>query len=513
MVEELKNLNKGNKRGIELPPDLQVPTSPSPALAPTSTSPISPISAPTSTSGTPRVVATPLTPPPIVEPDLSYVAPPPLRPAKRDFHLGWWLWGILAIGLVGATVYFGLQYLHFNKGEVKFTFEPAGVNIVIDQKLTKDNINDLTVSLKAGPHIIQVTKEGFLDWEREIELAAGETATISVVLEPIPNLELVLDSTNITFPQLIRKDQLLGFWDSASGFKAIDLTTKEIISLFGIQLVVPQKIIWSPTGAAIVKLAGIKHLSNMLDNRGVKGRYIPLGESPQQGPTLSNGITTWLLDSDRRTSTGLQPILLSENIRDVSFSPDGTQIIYFYEAADGEKSVVMADNIDGSAWIRVATSVSAINPTVIWLNSDRYVLLLDDVGVKDKLLDMLNGDLSEIMPDRIPGTPVVESPTGDKILYVANTAGGYKLAVWNILDQKIDQTFDQLVSAFTWESDDMVIVATPDNNFWYWGLDGTTKPLKFVSSLGTIVPRNLIYSRLLQKLFILEETRIFSIVA
>ncbi|MFH0912297.1 MAG: PEGA domain-containing protein [Patescibacteria group bacterium] len=487
-----------------LPPDLRMPAS-APRITPTPTSPApkGPISfTPTTLSNEPAV--------PVISREIE---PPPQRRGGSNW-VGW-LWGILAVLMIGATVYFVLSQIGFNQGKIKFTFDPEGVNVVLDQKLTKTGINSLTISLKAGEHLVQVNKEGYLDFEQSFSLNARETAEMQITLDPVPNMELVSEAA-MAFPQLVRRDQLMGFWNaSTSTFKAVDLATKTITDLFNAKAIPNlQKAVWSPNGIAIItKLSDIWRLTNMYDNRKVKGQYIPLGDTPEQGPTMDNGVGTWLFDSERTTTAGLQPVLLNENIRDVAFSPDGTQIIYFYEAANGEKSLIRADNIDGGSWVRLTSDVDANNPELIWLQDERWVLLLDDSGQPDKLFDAFSKDFTAVMPDRVAGSLVVGSPDGSHILYLANTTEGTKLTVWNISNQAVETVFPQVATAFVWQADDTAIVAASDGNLWYWGMDGQQKPVKFTNAFGALVPQRLLYSQLLQQLFIFDGSRLFSIKA
>ncbi|HCR42187.1 TPA: hypothetical protein DIV45_02375 [Patescibacteria group bacterium] len=438
------------------------------------------------------------------------------RPRRR-MQSGWiWLvWVIFGLALVGVTIYFLLNQINFNRGKINFIFEPAGVSVNIDQKFSRSGITNLSINLKAGDHLIIATKEGYLDAEEEFSVAAGEASDMSITLQPIPSVELLAETTAV-FPGLIRRDELLAFWDDTNKMlKSINLSTKEIVDLFSVKITNVRKIDWANEGvAALLKLPGVWRLANMQDNRAVPGQYIPLGESPKQAPALNNGVATWLFDGERQTSTGMQPVLLNESIRDVVFAPGGSQIAYFYQAADGERSIIRAENTDGRGWVRVVTEISAENPRLIWLEDDQYLLLLDDAGQPDRLLDILSGEAINIMPDRIPGSLVVGSPGGDRILYVANIGGQTKLAVWKISTGEVEKILNKAVSSFVWKNENTVIMSLPDNNLWYWDLmKDKEKPVQFISSFGEIKSQRLLYSLLTNQLFIFESNRIFGVKA
>ena len=436
---------------------------------------------------------------------------------KKRRQNNWWVWVIgvvFGLGLIGGTIYFVLTQINFNRGKINFTFDPAGVDVVIDNgNFSKSAVASFSINLKAGDHTIVVTREGYLDLEEEFNVATGEASDMKITLESIPAVELLAE-VSVVFPQLIRRDELLAFWDdSVKSLRAINTTTKELVNLFSVKISNVRKVDWSNEGVAVLlKLSGIWKLSNMQDNRSVPGQYIPLGESPEQAPALNNGVATWLLDGDRQTSAGLQPVLLNESVRDIVFSPSGSQIIYFYQPANGERSIIGAENTDGRAWTRIVTDIPAENPRLVWLEDDQYLLMLDDAGQPDRLLDILSGELVNVMSDRVSGSLVVGSPEGDRILYVANLGGQTKLAVWKISTGEVEKILDKPVSSFTWKNEDTVIVSLLDNNLWYWDLiKDKQKPVQFTSSFGDFKPQQLLYSALTGKLFILEANRVFNI--
>jgi len=429
-----------------------------------------------------------------------------------------WVWiglGVFVVLLVGFTIYFILSRMNFNKSSVNFTFDPPGADIIIDGKFNKQSVDSLSIKLKAGDHVIQINKEGYLDFEKEFELAPSEDANMHIKLEPIPNIELLTEGSMI-FTGLIRNGNTIVYMNDANNaFEATSLdavvTDDDIIELFEGNFANIEQVIWSPgQPRAIVKIKGVPKLANTYDNRGVRGRFIPLGERPTQGLPRNNGTSTWLFDDSRRIAQGWQPILLNESIRGVSFAPDGSRIIYFYETADGEKSLVTA-HPDGGEWERLITRIDVVNPTLKWLNDDRYVLLIDDGAANDKLFDVVSKDFQEIMPDRISGTSLENSPDGTRILYLADIDGLQKLAVWNIITNSRECIFDKPVISYVWQTDENIIVTKTDNMLERWNLNGREWPVQFVSSFGNPFPQKLLYSRLSKKLFIIEESRIISL--
>lgn len=424
-----------------------------------------------------------------------------------------WLWIIIsffAVLLIGGTIYFFVGRTSFNTGTILFTFEPEGVDVIIDGKFGKKSISSLTMQLKAGAHNIQIVREGYLDLERDFDIQSGEDLEMNVILEPIPDVELLFDAQTV-FAGLVNNGQTIAFMNMEGKFVEVGSVSDfyETVFLFEDSFSNINNITWSiGEPSAIVKISGMPQLNKMEDNRNVRGRYIPLGERPTQGLPRNNGISTWLFKDAQREAEGWRPTLLNESIRSVSFAPDGSRIIYFYETSDGEKSLVIS-HPDGNEWERVLTHVDATNPQLQWLNDDRSVLLLDD-NKQDRLFDVINKEFIEIMPERIANTLVSGSPDGTKILYFINDAGERKLALWDIASNVREQVFEESVTAFVWQTDKRIIVSKTDNTLWYWDLDGKQRPVQFVSSVGEIVPQKLFYSILSGKLFIIENSRVLS---
>lgn len=432
-------------------------------------------------------------------------------PKHLKLPWGWIAGGIFAILLVIATIYFFSSRISFNTGTLNLSFEPMGVDVTIDGKFEKQSVSSLTIKLKSGIHIIEVTKDGYVDFEREVSIVPKEQQDLNIVLQTIPNLELVIEKS-VKFVDLIQNGKTMAYMDSVGNFEVIDLEVIPVpAAIFQGTFSSVQSVAWSPGDpTAMVKLKNIFRLINMDDNRDVVGRFIPFGKSPEQGLPFNNGIATWFFSDAQRKAKGWQPILLNESIRGVDFAPDGSRIIYFYETADGERSLVVA-HPNGDEWERLISRAEADNPHLSWLNDDRYVLVFDDGNTPDKLFDVVNKEFLEIMPDRVKNTMLENSPDGNRLLYIADEGGNKKLAVWNIINGNREFVFEENAKAFTWRDDDTVIVTKNDNSFWYWNLNGKLKPVKFVSALGELSPEKLLYSILLEKLLIIEENRVIQL--
>ncbi|MEA1910030.1 MAG: PEGA domain-containing protein [Patescibacteria group bacterium] len=426
----------------------------------------------------------------------------------------WWVIGIFGLLLVAGTIYYFLSQISFNRATVSFSFSPSGANLELDGK-DKGLINSISLRVKSGEHNFKATKEGYLTWEENFVLVAGEEVSFNIDLKPVPTASVLFEGST-KYMDLIRKDELLVYYDTQTGgFSAYNLEDSEIVPLFNENYSFPtlEKVSWSPSGvSAVVKIRDTWRINNMFDNSQVKGMYVPLGGSPEQAPELKNGVATWLFDNERQNTKGIQPVLMNGSIRDITFSPGGDEILYYYEAANGERSLIRAAEISGGEWSRLITDLSGKNPKLIWLQDDNYILFYDDEDYVDQIYSILDrGFLGEgSLTDRVFDTKVVDSPDGSKLLYAYNSTNGVRLGIWDVLENKLIQTFDQEVMAYTWQSADTAIIATDSGDLWYWSQDNKTRPVQFVSSVGVINPIDLLYSNLNKQLYLYDGSRVIS---
>lgn len=433
----------------------------------------------------------------------------------------WWMiagGAVFILLLLAGTAYLwlGNVSLGANQGTLKLALEPTGANITIDGKFKRQSVSSLSIKLKAGEHVLLVTKEGYLDQEQEFTLSANETKEVDIKLDTIPNIEVLVEGEQ-DFPELIRNGAALAYLTPGGSFSVMDLSAKEQASLFGGEVIPQIQLVSWAAGEpmALAKISGSPKLTNMYDNRAVRGRFVPLGERPVQGSPRNTGVSTWLLDDARQIAAGWQPVLLNESIGSADFSPDGSRIIYFYHTADGEMSLIVA-HPDGGEWERLITQVPMSDPTLVWLNTDRYVLLMDDAnGQPNQIFDLVSKNFSEVMSDRIADTPIASSPDGTRILYVSND-GGRKLAIWNLPSNSREKLFDKEVTEatrFVWQTDERFILNKDDGSLWYWDLGGKERPVQFISAVGALQPIKLLYSIINHQLLVVEQTRILSLKA
>jgi hypothetical protein len=146
-------------------------------------------------------------------------SPPPIGSAvlARDHKKDPRKWWVLVAGIIAAGVCATAITLYVTRGQdtveavreepaprvaprtvgtVKFTTEPADVQITIDGKLAHTGSPWVT-ELGAGVHQLQIEAKDHKAWLTSLELSAAETQTLRVVLEPLGTASMIADATLI----------------------------------------------------------------------------------------------------------------------------------------------------------------------------------------------------------------------------------------------------------------------------------------------------------------------------
>lgn len=393
----------------------------------------------------------------------SGIEVPESNGGRRFNWLGWAIGG-LAILLLAGTIYFVVRGISFSQGTIVLDLNEDEVALTIDRRDYGEVDSGDQISLRAGEHRIHLSKTGFLELEEDFKVARGEEKVLVFDLLPVPVLETVVDH-RVSYVRLSASGTEVSYFDPQDNkFKSFDLEAEDTVDLFSGRFTNVVDVVWSPVNyAAVVKLTGLPRLSNLLDNRNERGAYVPLGERPVQGPTKSEGKSTWLFDDNIKTAAGWQPILLNENIRQVAFNTDGGSIIYMYEPADGEYSLIKAWP-DGLEWERVIVEMPQLDdPVLQWGRDDRYLFIEDG----DRLLvaDLIVKEVEDVLNDWLSGSQYAVSPDGSRIAYLADDGGAIRLKIYEMLTEERQVVKDLEVkqdTAFTWTSASSLLIAVPN---------------------------------------------------
>lgn len=373
----------------------------------------------------------------------------------------------LALLLVFGTGYFLLMGIKFNTGQLTFELNESPVALKIDERSAGEVNNGSIITLRAGEHTLTFSKEGFLESERVVKILRSSKDLLSVQILPIPTIEKLVDG-DVRYARLNQNGEEASYYDVASAtFRTVKTAEKNPDSLFRGSFSNIAGVAWSSvTQAAIVKLTGQSSLPNMLDNRGVKGRYVVLGERPSQGKAKSDGTSTWLFDDNLKSSVGWQPVLLNESVRQVAFSYDGSEILYIYDTADGEYSLVRSLP-GGEEWERVIVDFPKLgDPKLNWGADDRYAVLESNGDLY--AIDLVGKTIDQILKDRINGSGYSLSPDGSTVAYLADEGGVVRLKTYSLVNNEtvvLDKAAVEKGTIMVWLNVNDLLLLEPNQMF------------------------------------------------
>jgi len=392
-------------------------------------------------------------------------------PPRKNFPKINWLAlliGAFTLVLVFGTGYFVLSGLRSNTGEITFELNENQTGLKIDGRDYGSVDTGYVARLKAGAHTINLSKAGWLEITSTVEIERGGKILLTFQLLPVPAIEKTIEG-DIRFPRLNQDGSEISYFDNTDKtFKSMQLVDKQVVALFRGDFPATSWVAWAPTDQiALVKLTGQHKFELMTDNRNLKGRYVVLGERPAQGKPNYNGVTTWLFDDNRRTPAGWGAVLMNDSIRQIAFGVGGAEVVYIYDTADGEYSLVRALP-DGQEWERMIVDMPRLSPnaTLEWGNDGQHILINNN----DKLLvaDLVAKTVTEVATDRLAASHYELSPDGDRLAYIMPNGENARMVIYDLLANQV-KAIDKVTvdgrAVFNWLDDNSVIMVAPNKTF------------------------------------------------
>jgi hypothetical protein len=107
----------------------------------------------------------------------------------------------VAVLLVGAALFFYNYFVGSRPGDVTILSDPAtNVQVMLDNKRVADSKGQAidgtpaVVPLNPGSYVLTVQREGYVPWNEQVELKAGEHLTVRAKLEPLASTGFTLVS-------------------------------------------------------------------------------------------------------------------------------------------------------------------------------------------------------------------------------------------------------------------------------------------------------------------------------
>ncbi len=218
------------------------------------------------------------------------------------------------------------------------TSDPDGASVFIDGKLK--TATNTTANLKPGKYLIKIAKDGYYDWEKQVEIKKEEVFKTNVFLFPraadlrpitlngASNPVLSPDESRIAFTVASASATATGIYTlSMSGVPVINnVNIRQIFRDNGLALSKVEGLIWSADDTQLIASQSGKYY--MLDTD--KMTVSPTIISNTQLEVLKTG---WQQESEMKAKSQLSKLHNNLPIADFKFSPDETKILYTASAS------------------------------------------------------------------------------------------------------------------------------------------------------------------------------------
>lgn len=378
------------------------------------------------------------------------------------------------IGITVLIVLYGRGYrLGFQQGEpqltktgiLNITSKPVGANIYINDHLTTATNN--TINLTPGKYKVKVAKEGYYDWQKDVDIQKEVVINADVTLYPkAPTLQSVstfgVDSVVID-PSGTKLAFQIGSQSAVkNGIYIFDMTSRSFPVLAGqsnstqlandtLDLFSQAHLTWSPDGKQILASTSASPENvtyYLLKTDGIN-------ETPQDITATVTSVTDLWQEQRQEKNQALLKVLkpkvqkfAKENFHILSWSPDENKILYqakedtdmpvfltprrignnvLYERRDLEKGAVYAYNIKEDTNTRIVEPIEQLcNPLVSedcvtpfsWMPDTAHL-----VYVHDDKIDIIEDDGANITT--LYAGPFLDEyvfpwPDGSKVVILTN---------------------------------------------------------------------------------------------
>lgn len=352
------------------------------------------------TQSKPRYQDATVPPPP--EQGAPSAQPPP--EAKKGFP-GWLK--IIILIILAIIIAGGVYILFFYKSSLEISVNETGAKIILDNKTASSGMN----KIKPGKYTLKIEKEGFVPYSKTVEVGYFKKTAISVVLKEMPKISTIYEREADYLAYNKEQDLYLFYIPQESAFFRINaekleqeknaplLTTPHYIK----NLV---DVIWNPD-----RLTAILKIKN--DNT-------ILADTPFYNPTIAQGeLMTYLYDFGRYDLLHQETKFWGKGIGDITFTPKGDQIAYFFEPGTGEKSLVVA-NKDNSALNRIADLRNFISPTISWSPDLKNIVLVNKSSAYETnkifVYSLIDKEMKSVTENG-NNLDAIFDLSGDKIIY------------------------------------------------------------------------------------------------
>lgn len=289
------------------------------------------------------------------------------------------------------------------KGLLVANSEPNGAQVYVDGKL--ETATNATISLSPGPHAVEIKKEGFLTWQKTIEVAKEEVTQVDAFLvSTAPNLSALTfsgainpvsnkDLTSIAYAIAPNGDngEKAGLWviETVNLPLGFNRSSRQITN--GDLTEATWE--WSPNGSEI--LLTTSEGAFLLD----ASKYTPQNQLVNIITELNDISRAWEEENQKQIESRLEKLpdelaqIFEKSAKGILFSPDEDRILY---TASGSASIPegFIDPLPGASTQKEEREITDGNTYVYDTKEDKNF----KVGTSNDIIHWLPNSVNLISP-------------------------------------------------------------------------------------------------------------------
>jgi len=409
---------------------------------------------------------------------------------------------ISVIVIAALAVYFYLA--NYRKVPLTIKSNQEIIDLVIGENEYKNVSSPHIIKLLPGEYSVSVSREDFFPITKTVNVdALGGDSELEFQLIEKQSIEKIFDKEVFYSVYDDKTNSFLYFSGDEEGdlfLNEYDLDSREETTLTdrGIVNIQNDSVVWSPSFKQVI----VKVSNSPVDN------LFPFIEDYGTGVDIN-----WIINLERRDLVNITTKHLHPTIKDVSFSPTGEKIFYFFKN-DAERTLAMANN-DGSDFERIVQLKNLeFDPDVVWSpDGDKIAIYISD-GQRESgeesydlyIYSISKREITKITDDGL-SYEALFSPSGEKILYKSGGniwAYDFAQGEGSNINLEVETSTENCI----W-LDDQNIITSNKEGLWQIMIGGERKMLDYKKDT---LPNNIKSIKLgVNEVFLISDSGIYQI--
>jgi len=328
---------------------------------------------------------------------------------------------------------------------------PTGASVYLDDEL-RTATDDTISGVKPGSHALKISKKGFVDWVKNIDVYEQLVTDITAVLisqsprlEPLTNTGAKYPSISPTLSKLAYfslNSEKPGIWVIPLNGSGIGLfrtnPTIAIQDTLYTKYSIGEEITWSPDEKSLlVKVPGnVYYLVNLETN------------TAQTTLKATQIVQEWKTQLTEKRTTFISPLNVSQEIKDLALSPeavwapDEKKFLYIkqngsnleYKVYNFENPIPVGEKIETLVF---TTNINNPQPKISWYSDSFHLILVEgDIEKENKgivsLIRIDGTNKTEIYSNTLYSDLAFSTPSGDKVIILTSFKSGGQTDLYTV---------------------------------------------------------------------------------